>query len=71
MRTFHPTLSILRRGMILHVHKDRVDSLDMDSVANDFVSQNSSRENLFGTFWCYIVHEYYTLYNHVFFHVLK
>ena len=44
------TQACLNWCMILHVHKERTDSLNMDIVANDFVSQNSSRMNIFSKF---------------------
>ena len=36
--------------MILHVHKDKTDSLQLNSVANEFVSRNNSRMQIFGYF---------------------
>ena len=36
--------------MILYVHKDDTDMLDLQAMANDFVSHNSSRHTVFGTF---------------------
>ena len=36
--------------MILHVHNDGTDKLDLKAVANEFVSRNTSRQNMFGTF---------------------
>ena len=36
--------------MILHVHKQLTDSLDLIEVANRFVANNDSRKQIFGTF---------------------
>ena len=36
--------------MLLHVHKDVVDSLDLKSVANDFVMDSEHRQKIFGKF---------------------
>ena len=36
--------------MILHVHNDETDNLDLNAVANEFVSRNSSRINILGNF---------------------
>ena len=36
--------------MILHVHNDETDDLNMEAVASEFVSRNSSRQNIFGKF---------------------
>ena len=33
----------------VHVHKDDTNMLDLQAVANDFVSHNSSRHTVFGT----------------------
>ncbi len=35
--------------MILHVHNDETDSLDLKAIANEFVSRNSSRRNILET----------------------
>ena len=34
--------------MILHVHKDRTDALDLKEVANEFVSGSEHRLRIFG-----------------------
>ena len=34
--------------MILHIHNDETDKLDLIAVANDFVSRNPSRRSIFG-----------------------
>jgi len=39
--------------MMLHVHKERTDALSMLSVANEFVSRNDTRLNMFGHFTLY------------------
>ena len=36
--------------MILHVHKDKTASLNLDQVANDFVDRKETRVALFGKF---------------------
>ena len=36
--------------MILHVHKDKTDSLNLDHVANEFVDRKETRVALFGKF---------------------
>ena len=38
----------LNHLMVLHVHKDRTDSLNMVEVANAFVERNDSRHPIFG-----------------------
>lgn len=40
----------LNNLMILHVHKERTDSLDLKVVANEFISSCEHRVRLFGTF---------------------
>ena len=35
--------------MLLHIHKDRLYSLDMVAVANEFVARFDSRRQIFGT----------------------
>ena len=34
--------------MLLHVHKERVDSLQLECVANDFVRESEHRLKIFG-----------------------
>ena len=36
--------------MLLHVHKERPDSLPLEESVNEFVSYNESRKHLFGRF---------------------
>ena len=36
--------------MVLHVHKDRTDKLEIADLANEFVSRNASRMHIFGSF---------------------
>ena len=36
--------------MVLHVHKQLKDSLDLIQVANRFVAKNGSRKQMLGTF---------------------
>lgn len=40
----------LNHLMVLHVHKSETDSLDIIQIANDFISRNDHREQVFGTF---------------------
>ena len=42
--------SRLNHLMLLHVHKDLSDELDLISCANEFVSANEHRFNIFGKF---------------------
>ncbi len=36
--------------MLLYVHKNRMDSLPLSTIANEFITRNDSRLNLFGLF---------------------
>ena len=36
--------------MILHVHKNQTDALDLSGVANEFVSKSERRTHVFGKF---------------------
>ena len=40
----------LNNLMVLHVHRDRTDSLNLIDVANDFVKDSDQRANVFGNF---------------------
>jgi len=40
----------LNHLMTLHIYQDKLDSLDLVFVANDFVSLNEHRRTFFGTF---------------------
>lgn len=40
----------LNHLMILHVHKDTTDTLDLKSIANEFVGESEHRASIFGTF---------------------
>ena len=40
----------LNNLMVLHVHRDRTDSLNLVDVANDFVKDSDQRGNVFGKF---------------------
>jgi len=40
--------SRLNHVIILHVHKQRTDDLDICEVAKDFVSKNNRRQEYFG-----------------------
>ena len=42
----------LNHLMILHVHKDRTDKIDLVDVANQFVEWNDNRIHIFGKFTC-------------------
>ena len=37
--------------MLLHVHKNETDSLDLTSVAKEFVASKEQRKTMFGTFY--------------------
>ena len=37
--------------MVLLIHKEVTDQLDLNEVANDFVSKNARRLQVFGKFW--------------------
>ena len=36
--------------MILHVHKDRTDKLSITEIADEFITRNQSRIDIFGLF---------------------
>ena len=36
--------------MLLHIHKEETDKLDLISIANEFVSRIDSRQSIFGKF---------------------
>ena len=36
--------------VILHIHKDRTDQLNLIDVANEFVARNDNRKRYFGKF---------------------
>ena len=38
----------LNSVMLLHVHRELVDALDMNAVVNDFVAGSSNRKEIFG-----------------------
>ena len=40
----------LNNLMIIHVHKEKVDNLDIIAVANEFVNKNETRKKNFGKF---------------------
>ena len=40
----------LNHLMLLHVHRDTTDKLDLKACANDFVAGNEYRLSIFGTF---------------------
>ena len=40
--------SRLNNAMVLHIHKDRKDKLQLVDVANDFVFESNHRKTLFG-----------------------
>ena len=37
--------------LVLHVHKERTDTLQLPACLNEFVSGSENRSSLFGTFW--------------------
>ena len=45
----------LNNLMIIHTHKERKDSMDLQPVANDFVRDNEHRLRIFGSFWLQIL----------------
>ena len=42
----------LNHLMILHVHKDRTDKIDLVDAANQFVEWKDNRVHIFGKFTC-------------------
>ena len=42
--------SRLNHVLLLHVHKERTDNIDLLKIAKEFVSVNERRKNFFGTF---------------------
>ena len=40
----------LNHLMVLHMHKERTDKIDIVSVANEFVAQREHRSSIFGKF---------------------
>ena len=54
------TQTRLNSTMILSVHKEYTDQLDLVDIGNEFVRESHHRENVFGTFlksdiiWCTI-----------------
>ena len=50
--------------MVLHVHNEETDQLELTTIANDFVSRNDSRQSIFGKFVYLCVH------NHPFTHAV-
>ena len=46
--TMHQTR--LNWCMILHIHSDCTDKLDLKAIANEFVGRNASRQSIFGNF---------------------
>jgi len=36
--------------MILHIHKSRTDSMNLDEIGNDFIDRKETRVTLFGKF---------------------
>ena len=44
------TDSRMNNLMVLHIHKERVDKLNLIEVANEFVEKNDRRRSLFGKF---------------------
>ena len=53
------TAQRLNNLFMLYVHKTLTDSLDLESVAKEFVSTNTRRLNYFGQFWCQVNSEIY------------
>ena len=40
----------LNHLMVLHIHKDHVDKLELEKVAEEFVTGPEGRQRLFGSF---------------------
>ena len=40
----------LNHVMVLNIHKEQLDKLDLIAVANEFVSESEHRKRFFGTF---------------------
>ena len=52
--------------MLLHVHKDVVDTLDLNSVANDFVMDSEHRQKYFVNFKMTTLNTHsLSFYNHI------
>ena len=45
----------LNHVIIPHIHKDKLDLLDLKSVCSDFISKNENRKTFFGAVWFYYV----------------
>ena len=43
-----PFLGAIRPCMVLNIYKEELDNLDMVAVANEFVSKNEHRNQVFG-----------------------
>ena len=41
---------LLNYAMLLHIHKDRTDKLDLQKVAMEFIDVNDKRKSFFGKF---------------------
>ena len=39
----------LNHALLLHIHKDRTDNINLISIAKEFISVNERRQNYFGT----------------------
>ena len=39
----------LNHLIVMHIHKERTDQLDLSSIANEFVSVNERRKSYFGS----------------------
>ena len=46
----HSTMNRLTHLMVLHIHKELTDKLDLITIANDFVAGDTHRLTVFGTF---------------------
>jgi len=42
----------LNNLMVLHVHRDRTDALNLIDIANDYVEDSEQRLHVFGKFKC-------------------
>ena len=50
IKTYLRSTTSNNRLMVLHVHKDKLDKLDLVKVANDFVARVDCRRQVFGVF---------------------
>ena len=39
--------------MLIHIHKDKTDSLDLKSIVNNFIGDSPHRSGIFAKYWQY------------------